>query len=94
MLRKFLHCGLHEVLEESLSVEVVGPHPEIFKLNRAMVIVPGARESLKKNQRTTRAVAELVLREIAGNRIHPCRKLLGCIEPMKVAGYADEGFLN
>jgi hypothetical protein len=52
VLGQLLHGVFNEALEIPLPIEIVGPHPEIFELDGAVVVVPTVREPLEENQRT------------------------------------------
>ena len=52
VLGQLLHRVFNEAFEKTLSIKVVGPHPEIFELDGAVVVVPIIREPLEENQGT------------------------------------------
>src|SRR5580765_4972771 len=58
-----------------------------------MIGFPILLDRLEQHQRITTAIAQLVLRQIRGDRVNPGRKLLGLIEAMQVAENANEHLL-
>jgi hypothetical protein len=59
-----------------------------------MIVVEAVLKLLEEHQRTPGTVAQLVLREVAGDGIDPGGEFLGGVEPMKMPGYSDECLLN
>ena len=59
-----------------------------------MVVVPIARESLEEHEWAPGTVAQLILGEIARNRIDPGRELLRRVEAVQVPRHPDERFLH
>ena len=93
MLRKLLDGVLDNPLEESLAVEVVRPHADVFELKGAMILVPVVGQLLEQDEGAPRPVAELVLGEVARNGVDPGRELLARIESMQVSRDTDESLL-
>ena len=52
MLGQLLHGVFHEPFEKTLSIEIVGSHPEIFELDGAVAVVPAVCELLEENEGT------------------------------------------
>ena len=94
MLRQLLHHLLDQPLKMTLPEEIVGLHRGVLELKGAMVVVPIAGELLEEYQGAPRPVAQLVLGEVARDRVDPGGELLGGVEPMQMPGYADEGLLD
>src|SRR5688572_10709115 len=94
VLGQLLDRALHEASEIPLPVEIVRPHRVILELDRPMILFPAARQTLEKHERAPRAVAQLVLGEVARDRVDPRRELLRRVEAMEVARHPDERFLD
>jgi hypothetical protein len=84
----------HELAEMTLPEKIIRAHRHILKLEGAIFIVPVRGQFLEKDERASRPIPQLILGEVAGDRVNPCGELLGRIEPMKMAGDPDEGLLN
>src|SRR6266849_8125302 len=78
----------------TLTVHVIWAGRCVFELERTIVIFEVLLDRLKENQRVTRAVTQLILRQIRGNRIDPGRKLLRAVKAMQVAIDANENLLH
>src|SRR5687767_3928195 len=59
-----------------------------------MIGLPMLLDRLKQHQRVATAVAQLVLRQVGGDRVDPRRELLGLVEPVEVSEYAYEDLLH
>src|SRR4029079_4677420 len=78
----------------SLPVQVVRSRRGILELKRPLLVLPVALYRLEKHQGIPGPIAQLVLRQIRGDRVHPGRELFRPIEPGGVSLYSDEDFLE
>src|SRR5829696_3412035 len=78
----------------TLPVHVIGPRSAVLELKRTVFFLKIFLHRLKKHQRISRAVPQLVLGEIRSDRVRPRRELLRPVEPVKVPVYPDEHLLN
>src|SRR3989442_7533638 len=85
---------VHGLLEIPLAVEVIRPGGRVLELQRAVVGLPVLLDRLEQHERIAAAVAKLVLGQVRGDRIDPRRELLGLVEPVQVAKYADKHLLH
>src|SRR5215831_18129729 len=93
MLGQLADTLLDGVLEEPLAIEIIGPRRRVFKLQRTMIGFPVALDRLEEHQRIAAAIAQLVFRQVRGDRVDPGRKLLRLVEAMQVPEHADEHLL-
>ena len=94
VLGQLLHHLLHELLEEALPEEVVGLHRGVLELKRTVVVVPVAGQLLEEDQGAPGTVPQLVLGQVARDRVHPGRELLRRIEAVEVTRHPDERLLH
>src|SRR6266436_8147972 len=78
----------------TLAIHVIRTGCRVFELERTIIVLEVLLDRLKENQRVTRAVAQLVLGQIRGNRIDPGRKLLRAVKAMQVAIDTNENLLH
>src|SRR5688572_4495977 len=69
MLGELLDRVLDQPPQVPLAVEVIRPHGVILELDRPMILLPVARQPLEEHERAARAVAKLVLRQVARDRV-------------------------
>src|SRR5690606_13854483 len=69
--------SVHPVVARPLPVRLVRAVRVVLPPRRAMVGVPVLLARLEQDHRIARAVTQLVLRQVARDRVHPGRELLG-----------------
>src|SRR6266550_813916 len=85
---------LNDLPQMTLTIHVIWTGRRVFELERTIVIFEVLLDRLKEDQRVTRAVTQLILRQIRGNRIDPGRKLLRAVKAMQVAIDTNENLLH
>src|SRR5688572_2565529 len=94
MLGQLCHRFLDYFPQVPLPVHVVRPRGRVLELERPIVILPVFLNRLHQDQRISRAIPELVFRQVRCNRVRPGRELLRPVETMKMPVHANEHFLN
>ena len=94
MLRQLGHGLLDLLPQVPLSEQVIRRVGAVFPLQGSVVRFPVLLDRLEQNQRIARPVAQLVLRQVARDRVDPRRELLGRIEPVQVTVHAYECLLD
>src|SRR5207253_10497749 len=79
MLGELGHALLDDLSQMALPIHVIRTGGRIFELKRTILILEVFLNGLKENQRITRAVAQLVLRQIRRDRVDPRGELLRAI---------------
>src|SRR6185503_4424697 len=85
---------LNEMPEMTLPEEIVGTRGRILELQRALLVLPVVLNCLEQHERIARPIAQLVLGQVRGNGVDPCRELLRPVEAMDVPVDPDEDLLN
>jgi hypothetical protein len=94
VLRQFVDRLLDHLPQVAPAIQIIRPVRVVLPLQRAVVGVPVLLDRLEQDQRVPRAVAQLVLGQVARDRVRPRRELLRLVEPMQMPVYANERFLN